>query len=40
MGRYGKMQLPKYLPDVWMILDEIHIWARKTNFTIKGKIIT
>ena len=40
MGKYGKMQLPKYLPDVWMILDEIHIWARKTNFTIKGKIIT
>jgi len=37
MGLYGKRQLPKYLPDVWMILDEIHIWARKTNFTIKGK---
>ena len=37
MGLYGKRQLPKYLPDVWMILDEIHIWARKTNFTIKGR---
>ena len=37
--QHGKWHLPKYLPDVWMILDEIHVWAKKTNFTIKGKII-
>ena len=40
MRQYEKWQLPEYLPDIWMILDEIHIWARKTNFTIKGHIIT
>jgi len=38
--QHGKWHLPKYLPDVWMLLDEIHIWAKNTNFTIKGRVIT
>ena len=38
--QHGKWHLPKYLPDVWMPLDEIHIWAKNTNFTIKGRVIT
>jgi hypothetical protein len=35
--QYGKRHLPEYMPDLWMILDEIHVWAKKTNFTITGK---
>ena len=38
--QHGKWHLPKYLPDVWMLFDEIHIWAKNSNFTIKGKTIT
>lgn len=38
--RHGKWHLPKYLPDVWMLLDEIHIWAKNTNFSIKGSVMT
>jgi len=38
--QHGKWHLPKYLPDVWMLLDEIHIWAKNTNFTIKWSVIT
>ena len=38
--QHGKWHLPKYLPDVWMLLDGIHIWAKNTNFTIKGNVIT
>ena len=35
--KHGKLHLPKYLPELWIILDKIHIWARKNNFMIKGR---
>ena len=35
--QHGKWHLPKYLPDVWTLLDKIHIWAKNTNFTIKER---
>jgi hypothetical protein len=38
--QHGKWHLPKYLPDVLTLLDEIHIWAKNTNFTIKGLVMT
>ena len=37
---HGQWHLPKYLPDTWMILDELNNWANKTNYKIKGKILT
>jgi hypothetical protein len=36
----GKGHLPKYLPDVWMILDEMYVWAKKAKFKIIGKTLT
>jgi hypothetical protein len=38
--KYDKWHLPKYLPDVWMKVEEVHIWAKKANFKIKGMKIT
>lgn len=37
--KHGKWHLPEYLPDTWMILDEVHNWTKKTSYAIKGKII-
>ena len=38
--KHDKWHLPKYLPDLLMILDEIHLWAMKFNFKIKSMKIT
>jgi hypothetical protein len=37
--KHGSWHLPEYLPDTWMILDELHNWTKKTKYAIKGKII-
>ena len=36
----GKWHLPRYLPDVWMIFDEIYVWTKNANFSVIGNMLT
>jgi hypothetical protein len=35
----GKWHLPRYLPDVLMIFDEIYVWTKNANFCVIGKML-
>ena len=38
--QHRKLKLPKYIPDIWVIFDEIDFWAKEAKFDVKQKELT
>ena len=37
---HGGKKLPTFIPDMWVIFDEIDMWAKSVRFGVKQKVLT